>query len=113
MADNERPTLPSYNSRGEQQQPPYGDPFADRPRQTHFDEPEQPPYQSSTSLPRPFESTSTLPQEFGSRNQYDEDDEFMEKQPLTSGEDFRGGFYPPGYAIYCSMFTSKFSQYVL
>lgn len=75
--------------------PPYGDPFADRPRQTHFNEPPRPshgPYESSASLPR-FESTTTLPHSTGA---YDDDDEYIEKQPLTRGENFAGGFYPPG-----------------
>jgi chitin synthase len=88
MADNGSP-YPAA-SRGEG----YGDPFADRPRQTQFSEPEG-RFNSTTSLPRPFESTTTLQQDFGSHNNYD-DDEYVEKQPLTSGQNFSGGFYPPG-----------------
>ncbi|KAJ7937082.1 glycosyltransferase family 2 protein [Mycena leptocephala] len=77
----DRPPLPSSN-------PSYGDPFADRPRQTQFaDQPA--PYHT----PRPYESTASLPQEFH-QDQY-EDDEFVEKQPLAAGQ-FSGGFYPPG-----------------
>lgn len=59
------------------------DPFADtlHPR---FQEP-----------PRPFESTASLPQDFGGQGrQYDEEEE-IEKQPLTGGN-VAGGFYPPG-----------------
>jgi chitin synthase len=79
----DRPPLPSSN-------PSYGDPFADRPRQTQFaDQPA--PYHT----PRPYESTASLPQEFH-QDQY-EDDEFVEKQPLAAGQ-FSGGFYPPGCA---------------
>ncbi|TFK75950.1 glycosyltransferase family 2 protein [Pluteus cervinus] len=77
MTDN-RPPLPSTHT----------DPFADRPRQTQFSEPER-PYRG----PRPYESTASLPQDY---NNY-EDDEYIEKQPLTSGQaGFTGGFYPPG-----------------
>ncbi|KAF9263445.1 class III chitin synthase [Marasmius fiardii PR-910] len=72
---------------------PYGDPFADRPRQTQFSEPAH-PYPSQASLPRAYESTASLPREFGAREQYD-DEEYVEKQPLTGGG-FAGGFYPPG-----------------
>ncbi|KAE9410457.1 glycosyltransferase family 2 protein [Gymnopus androsaceus JB14] len=65
----------------------YGDPFADRPRQAQFVEPER-PYRN----PQGFESTASIPQEFGGRD-YDED-EYLEKQPLTAGQ-YAGGFYPP------------------
>jgi chitin synthase len=89
------------DNRGPYSQPPaaqgtesYGDPFAGRPRQTHFTEPDA-SFRSNASLPRPYESTSTLQQDFGNQNNYD-DDEFIEKQPLTSGQNFSGGFYPPG-----------------
>lgn len=85
MADN-RPPGPSYDSS-------LGDPFADRPRQTHFTEPQR-PYQSASLAPS-FESTTSLPNEFGANSAYD-DDEYIEKVPLTSGENFTGGFYPPG-----------------
>jgi chitin synthase len=67
---------------------PYGDPFADRPRQTHFNEPPR--------MPRPYESTASLSTtEFGGQEHYS-DDEYVEKQPLTQGQNFAGGFYPPG-----------------
>lgn len=60
------------------------DPFADG-HHLRFQEPQ----------PRPFESTTSLPQDFGGRGgQYDEDEE-LEKQPLTGGN-VAGGFYPPG-----------------
>jgi chitin synthase len=60
------------------------DPFADA-RHPHFQEP-----------PRPFESTTSLSQDFGGqgRQQYDDEEE-LEKQPLTGGN-VAGGFYPPG-----------------
>lgn len=75
MAD-QRPPLPSSNS---SYRADYGDPFADRPRQTHFQEPESPPYHQ----PTPYQSTTDL----SIRDAYD-DEEYVEKQPLTS-------FYPP------------------
>ncbi|KAF9006420.1 glycosyltransferase family 2 protein [Cyathus striatus] len=77
------------------QRPPndsYDDPFADHPAQARFTEQDR--SYSSSSVPRPFESTTTLPQ-FPSTDHYDEDDEYIEKQPLTSGQTFAGGFYPP------------------
>ncbi|KAF9055112.1 putative chitin synthase [Hymenopellis radicata] len=71
----------------------YGDPFADRPRQTQFVEQERPFHGSPNLMPRPFESTSSLPsQEFGGPGNYDDDE--IEKQPLNAGA-FAGGFYPP------------------
>ncbi|KAI5834540.1 glycosyltransferase family 2 protein [Schizophyllum commune Tattone D] len=72
----------------------YGDPFADRPRQTHFAEP-APTYPSeSTSTLHPYESTPSLAtNDFGQH-----DDDYVEKQPLTSGQEFAGGFYPPAAA---------------
>ncbi|KAI0034078.1 glycosyltransferase family 2 protein [Vararia minispora EC-137] len=53
------------------------DPFADRPRHLHFQEPN-----------RPYESTTNLPN--------DAEEDYAEKLPLTSGQPFTGGFYPPG-----------------
>ncbi|KXN83665.1 Chitin synthase 1 [Leucoagaricus sp. SymC.cos] len=89
-----KPQFPSANSqnRGEQ----YGDPFADRPRQTTFAEPERPYHGSPSPGLRPFESTSTLPQEFGGQDGTYDDDDYVEKQPLNAGGSFTGGFYPPG-----------------
>ncbi|EKM80319.1 hypothetical protein AGABI1DRAFT_113517 [Agaricus bisporus var. burnettii JB137-S8] len=69
----------------------YGDPFADRPRQTQFVEPER-PYGSSASA-RPFESSASLPQDLGGGF---DDEEYVEKLPLNTGGNFAGGFYPPG-----------------
>ena len=89
-----RPPLPSVSSQDGHY---IEDPFADRPRQTRFQEPVRPgPYDSTTSLPRPFESTTSLPHEFGGSGYGDE--EYIEKQPLTRGEavSHPGGFYPPG-----------------
>jgi hypothetical protein len=83
-----RPPLPSVSSH-DSTNAPYGDPFANRPRQTHFQEPVR-PYESTSSLQRPFESSASLPPE----GNY-EDDDYVEKLPLTGG-DTAGGFYPPG-----------------
>ena len=90
MADN-RPPLPSSASFSNE---PYGDPFADRPRQTRFQEPEGSPYEATTlgPLPRPYQSTTSL----SVADNFD-DDETIEKQPLTVGQNFSGGFYPPRY----------------
>lgn len=74
-----RPPLSSQNSHNE----PYGDPFADRPRQLQFNEPQ----------PQPYDSTVSLQQD---RSGNYSDEEFTEKLPLTSGQNFSGGFYPPG-----------------
>lgn len=91
-----RPPLPSVSSH-DSGNAPYGDPFADRPRQTTFQEPTR-PYDSTTSLARPFDSTTSLPGEFGGRGGGYSDEESVEKQPLTVGETVGhpGGFYPPG-----------------
>ena len=78
MAEDRRPTLPSFNSHADSE----GDPFADRP-QPHlaFQEP---------TVPSAYASTTSLNGEFGGRPG-DYDDEEVEKVPLTSG-----GLYPPG-----------------
>jgi hypothetical protein len=60
------------------------DPFADG-HHAHFQEP----------MPRPYESTTSLPQDFGGPGQQYDDEEAIEKQPLTGGN-VAGGFYPPG-----------------
>lgn len=85
------PTASSADTRSD-----YGDPFADRPRQTQFAEPPR-PYHANTSQStlQPYESTTTLPNEFGAR--YDDDE--IEKEPLAQGQNFTGGFYPPGYVF--------------
>ncbi|THG98213.1 hypothetical protein EW026_g3937 [Hermanssonia centrifuga] len=80
MAEDKRPPLPSFNS-----QSSVGDPFSDRPQHLHFQEP----------APSAYSSTVSLPQEFGGRPGYDDDDE-IEKVPLTSGQGMSGGLYPPG-----------------
>lgn len=82
------------SSRASPQDEPFSDPFADRPRQTHFQEPPTRTYDNPHGSP--FESTATLPHEFGASYG---DDDFSEKLPLTSGETYNvGGFYPPGPA---------------
>ena len=96
MAD-QRPQLPSAGSSPSPDV--YGDPFADRPRQTTFAEPERPFHGPPSPQPRPFESTSTLPQELGGHDNYDDDD-YVEKQPLNAGGSFTGGFYPPQYVVF-------------
>lgn len=75
----------------------YGDPFADDPQHLHSEEPPRPfrgagtlrPYPSSTSLS--LTETDTF-----------DDDEYVEKQPLNTNQNFTGGFYPPGcvYFLY-------------
>lgn len=60
------------------------DPFADG-LHAHFQEP----------VPRPYESTASFPQDFGGPGQQYDDEEEIEKQPLTGGQ-VAGGFYPPG-----------------
>ena len=64
-----------------------GDPFADRARQTHFNEPERPYH----GPPSNYASSTTLAHEFDPQNEYQNDD-YVEKVPLTSGQ---AGFYPP------------------
>ncbi len=77
MADPRPPhSVASHESDG------YNDPFADRPGRTRFVEPEIP---RSPSL-RAYDSVTNLQSE----GQY-EDDEYIEKQPLTQPH----GFYPP------------------
>ncbi|KAJ3811230.1 class III chitin synthase [Lentinula lateritia] len=85
-----RPPLDSVSSHGSDSTA-YGDPFADRPRQAQFVEPER-PYRNNN--PQAFESSASIPQEFGGRDYNDEED-YMEKQPLTAGQTYPGGFYPP------------------
>ncbi|KZT72530.1 glycosyltransferase family 2 protein [Daedalea quercina L-15889] len=80
MAEDHRPSLPSYNSLSSVSD--HGDPFADRPRRVNFEEPAMSAYESSVSLP----------QEFGGMSGGYEDDE-VEKLPLTAGS---GSLYPPG-----------------
>ena len=64
---------------------PHSDPFADRPRQTHFVEPER-SYNSPSPSLRPYDSTVTIAQDFSAQ-----DDDEYEKLPLNQA----GGFYPP------------------
>jgi len=78
MTDNRTPS-PSGRE-------PFDDPFADRPRRTHFSEPDT----LGASMPRPYDSTTHVPHE--ALDIYDDD---VEKQPLNVGQNFAGGFYPP------------------
>ncbi|KAI0700792.1 glycosyltransferase family 2 protein [Cytidiella melzeri] len=76
MADNRRPPLPSNNP----SQSTLTDPYNDRPHLAF----QEPP-------PSAYSSNMSLPDEFGGQSgDYDDDDE-IEKVPLTSG-----GMYPPG-----------------
>lgn len=103
MSDPRRPPLSAQNSfesrsrQGSRAASPYGgDPFADRPRQTQFQEPPR-PYESVASLPQGYASTATLPQ-----GNYVEDD-YEEKVPLTAPQTYAArGAYPPvggGYVV--------------
>ncbi|KAG6919403.1 Chitin synthase, class 1 [Tephrocybe rancida] len=67
----------------------YGDPFADRPRQTQFQEPES-PYRQPSPYSNSLGSTTNLDTQ---ESVYDDDE--IEKQPLAQGQSFTGGFYPP------------------
>ncbi|KAK1224389.1 hypothetical protein PQX77_012685 [Marasmius sp. AFHP31] len=89
---NRPPMPPSVNSHNSNE--PFGDPFADRQAAPQYTEPNH-PYPSSSTLVRGYESTASLPREFGAREQYDDED-YVEKQPLTGTQGFSGGFYPPG-----------------
>ncbi|KAK2466180.1 hypothetical protein APHAL10511_001822 [Amanita phalloides] len=84
MADPRPPTAPSHDT--------FNDPFADRPRQTHFVEPDIQRSYHTTPSPslRPYDSVASIPQEFGTQGSFDDDD-YIEKQPLNQA----GGFYPP------------------
>jgi hypothetical protein len=68
------------------------DPFADG-LHARFQEP----------MPRPYESTASLPQDFGGQGQQYDDEEEIEKQPLTGGA--APGFYPPGCVEYLLKFV--------
>ncbi|KAF8812402.1 glycosyltransferase family 2 protein [Phlegmacium glaucopus] len=86
MADNKQPRS-TENLKNE----PYDDPFSDhQPRQVQFNE-------SALSLPHPYESTASFAQD-SLHDPYDDDDEYVEKQPLNVGQGFAGGFYPPAPA---------------
>ncbi|KAF8974317.1 glycosyltransferase family 2 protein [Flammula alnicola] len=87
MADRQ-PPLSSPNFTGE----PFDDPFSDRPRQTHFNEPD-PLSLGAPSMPRPYDDNANLHHDPA----YDvhADDEYVEKLPLNVGQNFSGGFYPP------------------
>ena len=89
MANRQPPSSVSSHTTGSTTA--YGDPFADRPRQAQFVEPER-PYRNNDA--QAFESTTSIPQEFGGRD-YNEEEDYMEKQPLTAGQPYPGGFYPP------------------
>ena len=74
------------------------DPFSDRPRQIHFNDPDNLSTQDfRDTMPRPFDSQTHLPSAGG--HDYD-DDEYLEKQPLNVGQSFTGGFYPPQYVSF-------------
>jgi chitin synthase len=83
---NSQSNIPSFSSRDQ----PYGDPFADHTRQEQYNDPDP---LSIPSMPKPYESSTTLAHDVG--HEYEEDDDFVEKQPLNVGQSFSGGFYPP------------------
>ena len=80
MADT-RPPLPSQNS---------GSSIAGHHVQLTDS---APPSFPESGLSNPFDSQVHLASEGGQ----DYDDEYLEKQPLTDGHTFAGGFYPPAY----------------
>lgn len=82
MAEDKRPPLPSMASQSSLAESEHN-PFSDRSAHLTFQEPP----------PSAYASTTTLNQEFGGRNaEYIDDDDEIEKVPLTSA----GGLYPPG-----------------
>ncbi|KAF6762652.1 glycosyltransferase family 2 protein [Ephemerocybe angulata] len=90
-----RPPFPSdtSSSRGNNQ---YGDPFADNPRQIQFAEPNfDGPSPSRSPMPEPTYGTGPHPRAAFLHDDPYGDDDSVEKQPLTSGQSFTGGFYPP------------------
>jgi chitin synthase len=76
-------------------QQPHDDPFADRPARNHLQFNEPAPSVGSSRNPSPYQSNVSLPQAHLGQQDYN-DDEYAEKLPLTAGESFQGGFYPPG-----------------
>lgn len=77
-----RPGFPSH---------PEGDPFSDRAPRV------QGPYDphSYSSQPGPYTSNVSLPGSQFDGHTYAPQDDEEEKHPLTSGEAYAGGFYPP------------------
>jgi len=72
------------DGRYQRTQAPYADPFADRPQQ-----PPQAGVPGAQMLPpgagqHPYDSQSHL----SGRDAYDDDEEYIEKQPLTTGQSF-------------------------
>ena len=76
----------------------YGDPFADsaQPISQYTDN------QAAGrpgAMPQPSYGAPHARPNFLARDPYDDDDETVEKQPLTAGQNFSGGFYPPPCVI--------------
>lgn len=73
------------------------DPFGDAPPAVYVQE-SMPPRRSPQ--PQPFESTVSLPRDprdfVGQTATYHEQDYDEEKIPLTGGQGYAGGLYPPG-----------------
>ncbi len=85
MAEEKRPTLPSFASQTSLNDS-LSDPFGDHPQRVSFPE----------STASGYNSTVSLPHEFGGQGAgYDDDDE-IEKVPLTSSQGMSGSLYPPG-----------------
>lgn len=74
----------------------HNDPFSDAAPAVYVQQPPIPGMPPRRS-PQPFESTATLPQDFtGQTANYPEHDYDEEKVPLTGGQGYAGGLYPPG-----------------
>ena len=87
MAEDKRPTLPSFASQTSFSDT-LNDPFSDGPTRGGLTI-QQP-------VPSPYESTVSLPQEFGMHGGYNDEDDEVEKVPLTSSQGMSGSLYPPG-----------------
>ncbi|KAJ3559212.1 hypothetical protein NM688_g478 [Phlebia brevispora] len=85
MADEKRPPLPSFASQSSLSDT-LNDPFSDRPQHVNFQE----------GIPSAYNSTVSLTDNFSGRNSGYEDDDEVEKVPLTSSQGMSGSLYPPG-----------------
>ena len=85
MAEDRRPPLPSFASQTSVSDTLHSDPFGDRPHG----------YSLTDPAPSAYSSTVSLPQEFGTGQGNYEDDDEVEKVPLTSSQGMSGSLYPP------------------
>ncbi|TFK28777.1 glycosyltransferase family 2 protein [Coprinopsis marcescibilis] len=81
---------PPKSSRGPS---PYNDPFSDNPNRPGFADSNL-SLASRPPMPQHYDPAAST-QDLGTRDAYDDEDEFAEKQPLTGGNAYAGGFYPP------------------